>query len=146
MFSISTPVWPAALPVAFKSAWIFNCCDSKFAPALISFTKAAPTATNPAVRASPAILTLPIIAPIEVILPATGPSGPCTAAIEPDRFLIDSCNFLLPLLDTEVCFWNFFKDCEPLSKFDLNFCAFATSSTLIVAKFDAIILIWELFH
>ena len=64
----------------------FNACDSALAPALINFVIPTPKAVNAAKPTNKVPLTLPVIAPIAFNHPATGPSRPCTAAIEPDTF------------------------------------------------------------
>ena len=82
--SKSSAVCLDAPPVAFSNASNFNNCDSALAPAATNLPIATPTAVKPAKNISVKGFTLPMIAPIDDILPATGPSGPCTAAIAPD--------------------------------------------------------------
>ena len=68
-----------------------------------------PTPTKPAVNNNIRGLTLPTIAPIEDIRPATGPSGPWTAAIEPAVSLKALESLLLPLEVLAVALSTFFK-------------------------------------
>ena len=63
-----------------------SACFSAFAPADTNFPNATPASVNAPSKPNVNGLTLPMIAPIDDILPATGPSGPCTAAIAPAVF------------------------------------------------------------
>ena len=136
--SISPAVWPAAKPVAFKSAFNFKVCDSAFAPAWMNFVIPTPKAVNAASPINNLPLTLPVIAPIAFNLPATGPSGPCTAAIEPDTFLNLSWNVCWPFATSLVVFLKPFSFDFAPSTFFLKSFALAISCTCIVVKFVAI--------
>ena len=81
--SKSSAVCLDAPPVAFNNASNLSNCDSALEPADINLPIATPIAVKPAKNTSVNGFTLPMIAPIDDILPATGPSGPCTAAIAP---------------------------------------------------------------
>ena len=81
----------AAPPVALIIACNFNELLSALFAALTNLPNATAATVNPATNATAPIFILPKIAPILFNLPATGPNGPCTAAIVPAKFLIDSC-------------------------------------------------------
>ena len=86
-FSISASVSCAAPPVAFKIPSSFANCLSALPAVVIADLRAN---ANPAIaRVVIAVFnpTLPIIVPKDVILPATGPNGPCIAAIDCDALL-----------------------------------------------------------